>query len=210
MPYDAGSLRLDTNHNGTDCSGEVVRALRSCGIDPGLNVVSESLQTWAASSGGRLISVAQAIATPGAGLFHWGLGPLGHVALSRGNGTTYETPAWGPYGHALGIGNAYGRDWTSGALWPQVDYSGHVPGPSPYPPLPRIIQRGYVGADVAEVQLRLIMWEHLLGRPSLDPGRADGSFGPRTEAAVKAFQNARHLTPDGLVGPATWAALWSR
>jgi peptidoglycan hydrolase-like protein with peptidoglycan-binding domain len=33
---------------------------------------------------------------------------------------------------------------------------------------------------------------------------ADGSFGPNTEAAVRAFQNQQGAIPDGIVGPKTW------
>jgi peptidoglycan hydrolase-like protein with peptidoglycan-binding domain len=37
-----------------------------------------------------------------------------------------------------------------------------------------------------------------------DPGPADGIFGAKTESAVKAFQQAREIVADGVVGRVTW------
>ena len=40
-------------------------------------------------------------------------------------------------------------------------------------------------------------------------GTIDGVFGASTERALIAFQTAHHLSPDGVLGPATRAALLS-
>lgn len=60
-----------------------------------------------------------------------------------------------------------------------------------------VLKLGSKGPDVVKLQ-RLI---------SVYP---DGIFGQITLEAVKAFQNDRGLSPDGVVGPKTWAALEPR
>ena len=62
------------------------------------------------------------------------------------------------------------------------------------------LRRGSSGTAVMVLQLRL---EEL----GFDPGGIDGSFGPGTERAVRAFQNINGLTVDGVVGDTTAAAL---
>lgn len=60
--------------------------------------------------------------------------------------------------------------------------------------------RMLAGDDVAALQQRL-------SELGFDAGRADGLFGPRTEAALKSFQRDYGLRPDGVCGPATLRAL---
>jgi peptidoglycan hydrolase-like protein with peptidoglycan-binding domain len=62
------------------------------------------------------------------------------------------------------------------------------------------LKQGHSGAPVAALQNRL----NQLG---FNAGAADGQFGPKTTAAVKAFQKAKGLTADGVVGPKTWNQL---
>ena len=46
--------------------------------------------------------------------------------------------------------------------------------------------------------------QHLL-RAQGQEVAVDGVFGPRTDRAVRAFQQSEGLTVDGIVGPRTWA-----
>ncbi|WPB77391.1 peptidoglycan-binding protein [Archangium violaceum] len=62
------------------------------------------------------------------------------------------------------------------------------------------LREGARGEPVRALQNRL----NQLG---FNAGTADGAFGPKTEAAVKAFQKAKGLTADGVVGPKTWDKL---
>ena len=58
---------------------------------------------------------------------------------------------------------------------------------------------GDEGSNVVEIQGQLANLGYDVA--------ADGAFGPATAEAVKAFQASQGLEPDGLVGPATYAAL---
>ena len=51
--------------------------------------------------------------------------------------------------------------------------------------------------------------QQLMKANGFDPGTPDGAFGAKTKAAVVGYQQAKRLTPDGIVGAATWAALQS-
>lgn len=61
---------------------------------------------------------------------------------------------------------------------------------------------GSGGREVEAIQARL----KALGFYS---GPLDGSFGGGTEAAARLFQQSRRLKADGIVGPATWKALFA-
>ena len=58
-----------------------------------------------------------------------------------------------------------------------------------------LLKKGSKGDDVKKLQEKLGV-------------EAIGTFGPKTEAAVKAWQKANGLKDDGIVGDATWAKLF--
>ena len=62
------------------------------------------------------------------------------------------------------------------------------------------VKRGSRDEDVLHLQTRL----QALG---YDPGKSDGIFGEKTEAAVIRFQQDKGLKPDGIVGAKTWNAI---
>lgn len=64
----------------------------------------------------------------------------------------------------------------------------------------RMLKRGMQGDDVRDMQI-------LLNSLGYDCGTADGIFGKKTEAAVKAFQEDTGLNADGIAGPQTLNAL---
>ena len=69
------------------------------------------------------------------------------------------------------------------------------------PPVPLAL--GSIGNEVRQVQLRLNrIRRNYPSIPEIEP--PDGVFDSRTDSAVRAFQRIFNLTPDGIVGKATW------
>lgn len=73
--------------------------------------------------------------------------------------------------------------------------SNAVPQVAATDPHRSMLRKGDQGEDVKLLQAKLGVFPQ------------DGAFGPKTETAVKAWQEGAHLVADGLVGPATWNSL---
>ncbi|MFJ7911952.1 peptidoglycan-binding protein [Kitasatospora sp. NPDC096204] len=114
------------------------------------------------------------------------------------------TTALGALGLALGRAERGGATADAGpAPSPGVTSAlpqarGVVPGPSTA--AVRSMREGDSGPRVQAAQYLL----KALGR---QVGTDDGVFGPRMSDAVKDFQKARGLEPDGVIGVRTWQAL---
>src|ERR687886_2930345 len=63
----------------------------------------------------------------------------------------------------------------------------------------RALRRGDRGREVVDLQTRLLSLGFDLGNRGID-----GVFGPKTELAVKAFQQDMGILADGVVGETTW------
>ena len=83
-------------------------------------------------------------------------------------------------------------------LW-DAEVEGASPGPSNVKNLP-VLKIGSRGDYVTA-------WQNFLNLNGFPCGLADGIFGRNTEIAVRAFQESHGLTPDGIIGRKTWAAI---
>ncbi len=94
------------------------------------------------------------------------------------------------------------RGWTATTTYPGVAREAqhinlrHEPKFNVVRPL----KIGSKGPRVRQLTGRLAYLGYL---PGIDPRKGTGGFGPKVEAAVKAFQRKHHQTADGIVGPHT-------
>lgn len=99
----------------------------------------------------------------------------------------------------------YGKYYTGS----RVDYESAINsintnylGGTPVPPadIPSVESDLSTSTGVSRAQ-------EALKRAGFDPGPIDGDKGPQTTSAIKSFQKANGLTPDGIIGPRTSAKL---
>ena len=185
-------------HYVADCSGLFRWAFKQLGSDihHGSNLIfdCDCKQTGALSNGQY---AGQPIA-PGTAVFTGTQGDHGHIGLYVGNGKVIEAK-----GTQAGVveSNVTDKKWTWWGVLKNVEY-GELPKPDPnYRPT---LRRGDKGEYVTLMQTQLLQKGY-----DLAPYGADGDFGKKTEAAVKAFQKDNGLVQDGICGQKTWAALGS-
>ncbi len=130
----------------------------------------------------------------------------GHVGVYIGDGLAVEcTPAWKNGVQITAVKNIGSKKGYSGRTWikhgklPWIGYEKKEARKTVSIEM-EILKRGSEGEHVKTLQ-------RLLDALGYKPGSIDGSFGPKTENTVRAFQEDFYLDIDGSVGPATWSKL---
>ena len=132
------------------------------------------------------------------GLIVW---KSGHIGVYVGNGYTVEMKG---FDYDCVKAKVTSGKWTNWGQLPakMLNYVDGAVETVIYKLGDRELTKGDKGDDVAELQTRLLMLGYNLGTYG-----ADGDFGAKTLAAVKAFQTDKGLTASGKVDAATIAAL---
>lgn len=126
----------------------------------------------------------------------------GHIGVYVGNGYTVEMKG---FAYDCVKQKVSAGPWTEWGKLPDsmLSYVDGQAEPVKPPALgDRELSRGSTGEDVKEMQGLLAALGYNLGNNGID-----GDFGPKTQAAVTAFQNDRGLNPTGVFDAATFKAL---
>lgn len=119
------------------------------------------------------------------------------IAANRRFGFTYHSVT------SAGTRSDPGKNFPIAKLFSYIREELALPAPKPKPvPYP-----GHQHANSTRDDSHVGIIQARLKRLGFYKGKVDNSFGPATEAAVKAFQKANRLKVDGWVGPGTWSAL---
>ncbi len=131
-----------------------------------------------------------------------------YVIFERQISVTGNIKQWKPYhgpnahNHHVHISVSASKDMYDDASPCALNFSSRGKAPhAPPSPVPALLKRGSRGDAVKSLQKALI------SRGYIPRGHADGVFGPKTEIAVRNFQSAKRLQPDGIAGTVTLSAL---
>lgn len=173
-----------------DCSGLFVWAYRELGekIYHGSNTIYNDYT----DKTGALYGEVEIL--PGTAVFQVSKGRRTHIGLYVGDGAVIESR-----GTKTGVIESDLSEWDEWGTLKAVDYSGVEPEVVMIDTI-KAMRRGDSGLTVKWLQELLLAAGH-------DLGAADGVYGQKTEAAVRAFQRASGLDVDGIAGKMTLAAL---
>lgn len=172
----------------TDCSGLIYWAMTELGgsMYHGSNTMWNK---WCTAQG----KVTPGIGLkPGTAMFLYDGTKRHHVGIYVGNDTVIESK-----GTMYGVVTSKVSHWDEWGELKGVDYSEVEIDQTSF--IPATIKNGSKGETVRNMQQLLISNGYSIS--------VDGSFGPKTEEALKAYQQSKGLTVDGICGPATWTCL---
>lgn len=128
--FGAQASLSDSDPDAFDCSELIRWASGRLGVRPTVPDGSW-YQARHVRDRGQLLSIREAVETPGALLFRFSSSPyvggrpsFAHVAVSLGNGSTIEARS---SSHGVGQFSAHGRGWTHAGLIPGIDYTKEAP-----------------------------------------------------------------------------------
>lgn len=153
---------------------------------------------------------------PGVLLYHVNSsGTMTHTGVYIGGGYAVEARA-AKYGVVKTV--VKNRTWTHWAALPGVLTGEEVQSPAPSEETPEsapqtqpdtsesgVISMNTLRNGSKGTQVKVL--QYLLNESGYDCGNADGIFGAKTLAAVKAYQKAKGLSADGICGKNTWTKI---
>jgi len=124
----------------------------------------------------------------------------GSMTVKKGNKVTADQVIayMGTTGASTGVHLHFGVK-VNGTWIDPIPWLGNIDGGTGYPSPARTLYKGLSGDDVKWLQDKLNGYGYKLA--------VDGSFGAKTDAALRNFQENNGLTVDGRCGPATRAKL---
>jgi peptidoglycan hydrolase-like amidase len=206
--YAMAHLRAGAAFDMDDTTKYQAYKYRKPGAAPNVEKAVMATAGMALRYGGKLISAVYSASNGGqvrSSKDRWG----SNIAYLQAKPDPWDKATGLPrFGHGVGMSQR-GAQWAAnhGVSWrdilafyyPGCTLAGEKPAPAPEPTIPATVNRGDNGAVVIKLQQELNAAGAKL--------KVDGIFGPKTQAAVKAYQGKNKLVKDGIVGPKTWGAL---